>query len=81
MVKKAQLYRVVTQFHTCPWGVKAKNLLEREGFLVDDQHLKTHEEIEAFRRKHHVADTPRAWIDGDFIGGYHALLEYFGQQA
>ncbi len=38
--RKAVLYRMVTPEHTCPYGLKAKDLLERQGFEVED-HLLT----------------------------------------
>jgi glutaredoxin len=52
--KQATLYRMVMPEHTCPWGLKAKDLLRREGFDVDDRHLATHEATEAFKGKHGV---------------------------
>ena len=39
--KKAVLYRMVMDKHVCPYGLKAMDLLEREGFEVEDHHLKT----------------------------------------
>ena len=30
--RKATLYRMVMQEHTCPYGLKAKDLLERQGY-------------------------------------------------
>lgn len=34
--RKAVLYRMKTPEHTCPYGLKAKDLLERKGFEVED---------------------------------------------
>ena len=45
--EKAVLYRMVMQDHTCPYGLKSKDLLEREGFDVQDKHLTTREETDA----------------------------------
>ncbi len=59
--------------HTCPYGLQAKDLLEREGFAVDDHWLKTREETDAFKREHHVGSTPQVFIGGQRIGGYDAL--------
>ena len=39
--KSAQLYRMVMQDHLCPYGLKSKDLLEREGYEVEDHHLTT----------------------------------------
>ena len=48
MHKEATLYRMVTPGHICPFGLKSKDLLKREGFKVDDRHLSTREETDAF---------------------------------
>lgn len=77
--KPATLYRMVMAKHTCPYGIKSKDLLEREGFVVEDIHLVTHEETEAFRAEHHVKTTPQTWIDGERIGGYDDLRAFFGR--
>lgn len=39
--KSATLYRMVMPKHTCLYGLKSKDLLERQGFVVDDLHLTT----------------------------------------
>lgn len=78
--KKAKLYRMVMKDHICPYGLKSKDLLERKGFDVEDHHLKTCEETDAFRKEHDVETTPQTWIDGKRIGGYDELREYFGEK-
>ena len=78
-VKKATLYRMVTDEHICPYGLKSKALLEREGWQVDDHWLTTREETDAFQAKHEVETTPQTFIDGRRIGGYDQLLEHFGK--
>lgn len=65
--------------HLCPSGLKAKWLLESTGFTVEDNHLKTRAETDAFKEKHGVNTTPQAWIDGERIGGYSELREHFGK--
>ena len=37
--KTAALYRMVMDQHLCPYGLKSKWLLERQGFDVEDHHL------------------------------------------
>ncbi|WP_375171994.1 MauE/DoxX family redox-associated membrane protein [Marinobacter sp.] len=78
--KKASLYRMVMPKHTCPFGLKSKDLLEREGFDVEDHHLKSREETDAFKRKHNVDTTPQIFIGEERIGGHDELLEYLGKQ-
>lgn len=68
--RKAELYRMVTPEQTCPWGLKALDLLKREGFEVEDHHLKSRAETDTFKTKHQVETTPQTFIDGRRIGGY-----------
>ena len=79
MSKTATLYRMVMPNHLCPYGLKSKDLLEREGFEVEDHHLETRAETDAFKEKHGVETTPQTWIDGKRIGGYDALRDHFGK--
>ncbi|MFP4136747.1 MAG: MauE/DoxX family redox-associated membrane protein [Halomonas sp.] len=75
---RARLYRMVMEEHLCPFGLKSKDLLERKGFDVEDHHLTTREETEAFMQEQGVETTPQAFIGGRRIGGYDELREYFG---
>jgi glutaredoxin len=77
--KKAVLYRMVTDKHICPYGIKSKDLLEREGYKVEDHHLATRDEADAFKAKHDVKTTPQTFIDGKRIGGYDDLKAYLGK--
>ncbi|MDX1678416.1 glutaredoxin [Arsukibacterium sp.] len=77
MSKTATLYRMVTAEHICPFGIKSKALLERQGFEVKDNHLTNSKQTEAFKKQHDVKTTPQTFIDGKRIGGYEQLLEYF----
>ena len=74
--RKATLYRMVLPDHTCPFGVRAKAMLEQAGFEVDDQVLETREDVDAFQAEHDVETTPQVFIDGERIGGSDALEEY-----
>lgn len=78
MAKTAELYRMVMPEHVCPYGLKSKYLLEREGFEVRDHHLRTREETEAFQRAHGVKTTPQTFVAGERIGGYDDLRRLFG---
>jgi glutaredoxin len=78
MQKTAKLYRMVMKDHLCPYGLKSKDLLERQGFEVEDHHLKTREETEAFKREHGVDTTPQTFINGSRVGGHEALQRHFG---
>lgn len=65
--------------HLCPSGLKALDLLKREGFEVDDHHLKTRAETDAFKAEHGVPTTPQIWIEGERIGGYSDLRQHLGK--
>ena len=77
--RKAVLYRMVMDSHTCPYGLKAKDLLRRSGYQVDDRHLTTRQDTDAFKAEHGVATTPQVFIDGERIGGYDDLRRYLGK--
>ena len=79
MSKTAKLYRMVMPGHICPYGLKSKDLLEREGYSVEDQHLTTREETDAVKEKYGVKTTPQTFIDGERIGGYEDLRKFFGK--
>ncbi len=76
---RAVLYRMVMDKHVCPYGIKSKWLLERKGFAVEDHHLATREETDAFKDEHDVATTPQTFIGGERIGGYTELRKHFGE--
>lgn len=78
--KTATLYRMVLPDHLCPSGLKAKWLLESEGYQVVDHPLLTREATDAFKAQHDVATTPQAWIAGERIGGYTDLRKHFGRR-
>lgn len=77
--KKADLYRMVMPMHVCPFGLKAKDLLRREGYTIEDHWLHTREETDAFKAKHGVTTTPQTFIGGERIGGYDDLRRFFGK--
>jgi len=78
--KHARLHRMVMEKHVCPYGLKAKWLLERNGYEVEDHYLTTREETDAFKAEHDVETTPQVFIQGKRIGGYEALRAHFGNQ-
>ena len=79
MPREATLYRMVMDKHVCPYGLKSKDLLERQGFSVDDRWLRTRDETDAFKAQHSVKTTPQTFIDGARIGGYDDLRRHFGK--
>ena len=78
--RTAVLYRMVMPAHTCPYGLKAKHLLKRSGYAVEDHHLTTREETDAFKAKHKVPTTPQIFIGGKRVGGYDDLRSFLGKR-
>ena len=77
--RKAIVHRMVMPSHTCPYGLKAVHLLKRSGFEVEDHHLATREETDAFKALHGVSTTPQIFIGGQRIGGYDDLRRFLGR--
>ncbi len=75
----ATLYRMVMPEHVCPYGRKSLWLLKRKGYRVDDRHLTTRAETDAFKAEHGVKTTPQTFIDGERIGGHDDLRRFFGE--
>ncbi|MDF5375979.1 hypothetical protein P3682_19115 [Vibrio parahaemolyticus] len=79
MSKIATLYRMHTDEHICPFGLKSRDLLKRKGYEIEDHLLTSRDETESFKREHNVKTTPQTFIDGERIGGYDDLKEFFGK--
>ncbi len=76
--RHAKLYRMAMPDHLCPFGLKSKALLEREGYEVEDHPLATREATDAFMEAEGVETTPQTYIGGERIGGYDDLRAFFG---
>jgi glutaredoxin len=77
--RTAILHRMVLPEHTCPFGVRAKQLLQHHGFEVDDRILRTREEVDALKAELGVDTTPQIFIDGERIGGSDDLERWLEQ--
>ena len=80
MTRQATLYRMILPDHTCPFGVRAKQMLEQQGYEVEDRILASREEVDAFKAQHEVATTPQVFIAGERIGGSDDLERYLADQ-
>lgn len=78
MKKTAILYRMHTDKHICPYGLKSLDLLKRKGFRVEDHKLISREATDSFKEKHNVKTTPQAFIENKIIGGFDDLQGHFG---
>ena len=75
--RTATLYRMILPDHVCPFGVRAKAMLEEQGFEVQDWILQSREEVDAFKAEHGVETTPQIFIADERIGGSDDLERYF----
>ncbi|GAN15660.1 glutaredoxin (plasmid) [Sphingomonas paucimobilis] len=78
--RTATLYRMVMDTHVCPYGLKARDLLRRQGYRIEDHALRTREETDAFKAEHGVKTTPQVFIGGERVGGYDDLCRFFGKR-
>ena len=77
--KQATLYRMVLPEETCPFGVRARQLLDDAGYAVDEHLLRSRAEVEAFEAEHGVDTTPQVFIGGERIGGSDDLAAYLAR--
>lgn len=81
MSKQATLYRMVLPDHVCPYGERAKALLEEHGYAVDDRLLTSREEVDSFKSERGLSTTPLVIIDGQAVGGSEELEAFLGEGA
>lgn len=74
--KRAVLYRMVLPDHECPFGVRAKMMLERAGFEIEEHILATREEVDSYMESEGVERTPQVFIDDQRVGGSEELESY-----
>ncbi len=77
-IKQATLYRMVMPEHVCPFGLKAADLLHRQGYVINDRWLRTRQEVDSFKAEQGVGTTPQTFIGGARIGGYDDLRRFLG---
>lgn len=77
--KRATLYRMVLPDHVCPFGVRAKEMLENAGYEIEEHILDSREAVDAFEEEHDVTTTPQVFIEGKRIGGSDALEDYLAR--
>ncbi len=77
--KSATLFRMVLPDHVCPFGIRAKQLLEDAGFAIEEHILSSRDAVDAFEKKHGVHTTPQVFIGGERIGGSDDLERYLAK--
>jgi glutaredoxin len=78
--RRATLYRMVMDKHICPYGLKARDLLRRQGYKVEDRRLTTRDDVDAFKAAHGVQTTPQVFIGDERVGGYDDLRRHLGKR-
>ena len=79
--KQATLFRMVLPDHECPFGRRAKDMLEAAGYTIDEHILATRAEVDAYKAKEGVATTPQVFIGGKRIGGSDKLEAFLKERA
>ena len=72
----AVIYRMVLPEHECPYGRRALQLLDDNGFEVEEHQLTSREEVDAFKAEHGLSTTPLIVVDGKTIGGCRELEKF-----
>ena len=72
----ATIHRMVLPEHECPYGRRALQLLQDNGFEVEEHQLTTREEVDSFKAEHGLSTTPLIAIDGNTVGGCSDLEKY-----
>lgn len=80
-IRTAVLYRMKLPDHECPYGLRAKQLLEDAGYEVDDRLLTSREDVDAFKREQGVETTPIIFIGDERIDGSDELAAYLEKAA
>lgn len=78
--RNAVLYRMVLPSHTCPFGVRAKEMLESSGYEIEEHILGSRDEVDAFQQEHGVSTTPQVFIGGQRVGGSDDLAAYLQKE-
>lgn len=83
-LQDVHLYRMDLPDHACPWGLKARQLLQDQQIPFEDHRLTTTTEVEAFKQRYGVVTTPQIFSGDQRLGGYTdlaALLQVKAESA
>ena len=74
--RKIVLVRMKLPDHECPYGLRAKSMLEDAGLDFEDRLLTSRDEVDSFQEEQGVETTPQIFVDGERIGGSEELEAY-----
>jgi glutaredoxin 3 len=77
--RTATVHRMVLPDHECPFGRRAKEMLEQAGYEVDDRQLTSRDEVDAFKEEHGLSTTPLVFIGEERIGGSDDLERWLAR--
>ena len=77
--RRATLYRETLPGDVCIYGLRARHLLEAQGFETHEHLLLSREALDAFKAQQAVSTTPVVFINGDRIVGCHDLAQYLAE--
>jgi glutaredoxin len=67
--------------HECPYGLRAKQLLEDASIDFEERLLTSRDEVDAFQDELGVDTTPQVFVDGERIGGSEELASWLETSA
>ena len=70
------LYRMKLPDHECPYGLRAKRMLEEAASPSKTACSPRAQEVDAFKDEQGVDTTPQAFVDGERIGGSEELASW-----
>jgi glutaredoxin len=79
--RRVVLYRMKLPEHECPYGLRAKQLLEDASIDFEERLLTSRDEVDAFQDELGVDTTPQVFVDGERIGGSEELASWLETSA
>jgi glutaredoxin len=67
--------------HECPYGLRAKQLLEDARIDFEDRLLTSRDEVDSFKDELGVDTSPQVFVDGERIGGSEELASWLETSA
>lgn len=79
--RKVVLYRMKLPEHECPYGVRARQMLEDAGIEFEERLLTSRNEVDEFKDEQGVDTTPQLFVDDERIGGSERIASWLETSA
>ena len=79
--RRVILYRMKLPEHECPYGLRAKQLLDDARIDFEERLLTSRDEVDSFKDELGVDTTPQVFVDGERIGGSEELASWLETSA